>query len=73
MFVVVLAVEGSYMCRSTSCVKCGRSLVVAPCEVWGRCVLLCWQWSGNLCVDPSPDYGFLIVSAVERSSLCSSF
>ena len=69
----MLAVERSYMCRSTSCVKCGRSLVVAPCEVWGRCVLLCWQWSGNLCVDPNQDCVFLIVSAVERSSLCSSF
>ena len=69
----MLAVERSYVCRSTSCVKCGRSLVVAPCGVWGRCVLLRWQWSGNLCVDPSQDCGFLIVLAVERSSLCSSF
>ena len=32
------------MCRSKSCVKCGRSLVVAPCDMWGRCVLLRWQW-----------------------------
>ena len=69
----MLAVERSHMCRSTSCVKCGRSLVVAPCDVWGRCVLLRWQWRGNLCVDPSQGWGFLIVSAVERSSLCSPF
>ena len=69
----MLAVERSYLCRSTSCVTCGRSLVVAPCEMWGRCVLLRWQWRGNLCVDPSQGWGFLIVSAVERSSLCSSF
>ena len=61
------------MCRSTSCVKCGRSLVVAPCDVCGKCVLLSWQWRGILCVDPSQCWGFLIVSIEEWSSLCRCF
>ena len=69
----MLAVERSYFYRFTSCVKCGRSVVIATCEVWGRCVLLRWQWRDNLCVDPSQGCGFLIVSAVERSHLCSSY
>ena len=30
----MLPVESLYMCRLFSCVRCGRYLVVEPCEMW---------------------------------------
>ena len=53
----MLPVESLYMCRTLSCVRCGRSLVVAPCEVWGKCLFLHWQWRGNLCVASHEGWG----------------